>query len=177
MAGSPKTSSSSLFQSSAVMSYSGVREALPASHEVLGAAGQLPDQPRVDGSDSYIPNGTIRQWSTAIASSVRRTSRRPAALFGRYQLPILLIEGLTAPVRRTAVLPSDHRAQWCAGAGLPANDRFPLRRQRDADDLGVRCLPGSRPRPRARSTRCGLGPAPPIQDAEKIPTDACHQTS
>ena len=124
------------------MSYSRVREALPASHRCWA-----PPVSCQTNHESTVPRRT---------SSARHRSRQveqpphlgcgehrvdPQTRSRVHQPSILLAEGLTAPGRRTPVLPADHRAQWRPGAGPPADHGLPLSRERDADNLGASGAP------------------------------------
>ena len=103
------------------------------------------------------------QYPAHLGGGEHRVHAKAAAVVD--QLPILVVEAVAAPGRRTSVLPPDHRSKWCAGARPPADDGLPLGRERDADDLGVGAPQCRRPLPRARSSRCALHPARPSQDA------------
>ena len=112
LAGRPKTSSRSLLQSSAVMSYNNVREALPASLRC-----SAPPVSRQISQESTVPTRTSPTGTPfgKLSNNHRIFGAENIASTGSpvrvlYQLPILIIDRLDAPVRRAAVLPADQRA-------------------------------------------------------------------
>ena len=124
------------------MSYSRVREALPASHRCSTplVSRQISQESTVPRRTSSIgvPAGRLSSSHRILGAENIGSIRQPRSRI--HQLPVLLAEGLTTPGRRTPVLPADHRAQWRPGAGSPADHRLPLSRECDADDLGIRCV-------------------------------------
>ena len=160
------------------MSYNRVREALPASQRC-----SAPPVSRQISHESTVPSRTssigtpFGRWSNIqriLGAENIGSTRRPLRSCTSCRSWSLKLSLHHAVVRRSCHPMTG--PSGCAAAGAPADDRFPLGRERDAYDLGVRQrLAGRRPLPPARWTRCAPRPARPIQDAErKRPTGRCR---
>ena len=111
--GTPKMARRSSLHDSAEMSYSRVREALPASREVLSTCGQPPDQPGVDGPQTDVldryPDGQVIENPSHLGRREHRVDPQRGPFPD--QTTGIRVQRFSAPVGAAAILPADHRAE------------------------------------------------------------------